>query len=74
MIDYKEFMLVFKLIWIRRFFYLLFKWIYILEVEMNISVSNLWLRGIEYILKICKLIYNCFWKEVFLSWIKIIDC
>ena len=41
---------------------------------MNTSVSNLWSRGTEYTLKICKLIHNCFWKEVLLSWTKITDC
>lgn len=74
MIDYKEFMLALKSTWIRRLLHSSPKWIHILEAEMNTSVSNLWSRGTEYTLKICKLIHNCFWKEVLLSWTKITDC
>lgn len=34
--------------------------IHILETEMNTSISNLWSRGTEYTIKICKLMHNSF--------------
>lgn len=34
---------------------------------MKTSVSNLWYRGTEYTLKICKLVRNIYWKELLLS-------
>lgn len=48
MIDYKEFMLALRSTWIRRLLHSSPKWIHILESEVNISVSNLLLRGTEY--------------------------
>lgn len=56
----KEFMLALKSTRIRRLFHSPPNLINILETEMNTSISNLWSRGTEYTIKICKLMHNSF--------------
>lgn len=73
MVDYNDFILVLKLSWIRRLIYLKFIWVNLLEISLNIIVNNLWLRGIDFLFRFGNIMYNCFWKEVFYSWQKIID-
>lgn len=44
-----------------------------LETSLNTTVNNLWLRGTDFLSRLGNIMHNCYWKEVFYSWQKIID-
>lgn len=73
MVDYSDFILAFRSSWIRRLTQSKSIWVNLLETSFNITVKNLWLRGTSFLSRLSNLMHNCFWKEVFCSWQKIID-
>lgn len=73
MIDYNDFILALKSSWIRRLTHSKSIWVNLLETSLNITVNNLLLRGTDFLSRLGNIMQNCFWKEVFYSWQKIID-
>lgn len=73
MVDYNDFILALKSSWIRRPTHSKSIWVNLLETSLNITVNNLWLRGTDFLSRLGNIMHNCFWKEVFYSWQKIID-
>lgn len=73
MTDYTEFTVALKSSWIRRLFHADSKWIKLLESTLQMKVSELLQKGSDFISNISKRINNVFWKDVFLSWVKIIN-
>ena len=72
MLDYFEFITALKSSWIRRLMQCRTKWKNLLEAIIKENV-NLWLKGTDFISDISKSINNIFWKEVFCSWVKIVE-
>lgn len=49
------------------------KWINLLEAELQAKIKNLWVKGTNFLSNICKNTNNIFWKEVFNSWILVVN-
>lgn len=71
MVDYGNFIIVFKVIWMRRLIKIDIKWVKFLEFILKIKILEIWRNGIDYLYSLCKILGNLFWKEVFISWLKI---
>lgn len=73
MVDYGNFIIVFKVIWMRRLIKIDIKWVKFLELILKISIFEIWRNGFDYLYFLCKNLENFFWKEVFFSWLEIIE-
>lgn len=72
-IDFTEFSSALKSSWIRRMIFTDTKWINLLEAELQAKIKNLWVKGTNFLSNICKNTNNIFWKEVFNSWILVVN-
>lgn len=72
MIDYSAFITALKSSWIKRLINSNAKWVNLLETTLEIEISNLWKRGLDFTSEIIRKIPNLFWKEVLLSWAKVV--
>lgn len=73
MVDYGNFITALKATWMRRLIKTDTKWVKLLESILKISISEIWRNGPNYSYLLCKKLENSFWKEVLLSWLKIIE-
>lgn len=73
MVDYGNFITALKATWMRRLIKTDTKWVKLLESILKISISEIWRNGPDYSYLLCKNLENSFWKEVLLSWLKIIE-
>lgn len=72
MIDYQAFIIALKSSWIKRLINSNAKWVKLLETTLEIEISDLWKRGLDFTFEMIRKIPNLFWKEVLLSWAKVI--
>ena len=72
MLDYFEFKAL-KSSWIRRLMQYRTKWKNLLEAIIKEKVNSLWLKGTDFISDISKSINNVFEKDVFCSWVKMVE-
>lgn len=72
MIDYTTFITALNSSWIKRLINSNAKWVKPLETTLEIEISNLWKRGLDFTSEMIRKIPNLFWKEVLLSWAKVV--
>ena len=72
MIDFPAFIISLKSSWIKRLINSNAKWEKLLEKTVEIEISDLWKRGLDFTFEMIRKIPNLFWKEVLLSWAKVI--